>query len=85
MKWVFLVPKPYTGWKLACVASISSRGSSRKLGQEQPFFCFLSNFRAITRLETLATQASWKHTLAHSPHFLLSFGAPVKLHHYAGH
>ena len=52
--------------KLACVASVSSRGSSRKLGQEQkkmnlffqPFFCFRSNFRAITRLETLATQAN---------------------------
>ena len=58
---------------LACIASVSSRGSSRKLGQEQkkkmtgegegtlplqPFFCFRSNFRAITRLETLATQAS---------------------------
>ena len=55
---------------LACVASVSSRsrGSSRKLGQEQkkkwmtgegakPFFCFRSNFRAINRLETLATQA----------------------------
>ena len=61
---------------VACVASVSSRGSSRKLGQKkmndgggggerrnplplplQPFFCFLSNFRAITRLETLATQA----------------------------
>ena len=55
---------------LACVASVSSRGSSRKLGQEQkkhewrgrgrrpkePFFCFRSNFRPITRLETLATQ-----------------------------
>ena len=26
-------------------------------GKDQPFFCFLSNFRAITRLETLATQA----------------------------
>ena len=24
----------------------------------QPFFCFRSNFRAITRLETLATQAT---------------------------
>ena len=69
--------------KLACVASVSSRGSSRKLGQEQkkmndgrgegnegtssplslplqPFFCFRSNFRAITRLETLATQARRK-------------------------
>ena len=48
---------------LACVASVSSRGSFRKLGQEQKtiFFCFCSNFRAITRLETLATQAteSW--------------------------
>ena len=39
---------------LACVASVSSRGSSRKLG----FFCFRSNFGAITRLETLATQAN---------------------------
>ena len=72
--------------QIACVASVSSRGSSRKLGQEQKkkmddgggggerrkerfpllpspsrfnlFFCFRSNFRAITRLETLATQAS---------------------------
>ena len=57
--------------QVACVASVSSRGSSRKLGQEQKkkkmndgggggdiFFCFRSNFRAITRLETLATQAS---------------------------
>ena len=49
---------------LACVASVSSRGSSRKLGQEQKkkkgffSFCFRSNFRAITRLETLATQAT---------------------------
>ena len=49
---------------VACEASVSSRGSSRKLGQEQkkneclqPFFCFRSTFRAITRLETLATQA----------------------------
>ena len=55
---------------VACVASVSSRGPSRKLGQEQkkklmtgegegnePFFCFRSNFRVITRLETLATQA----------------------------
>ena len=24
---------------------------------KEPFFCFRSNFRAITRLETLATQA----------------------------
>ena len=59
---------------IACVAIVSSRGSSRKLGQEQKKndgggggdppsstffnFCFRSNFRAITRLETLATQAS---------------------------
>ena len=46
---------------LACVASVSLRSSSRRLGQEQkkkPFFCFRSNFRAITRLETLATQAT---------------------------
>ena len=27
-------------------------------GGEQPFFCFRFNFRPITRLETLATQAS---------------------------
>ena len=26
--------------------------------RRQPFFCFRSNFRAITRLETLATQAT---------------------------
>ena len=26
-------------------------------GEGQPFFCFRFNFRAITRLETLATQA----------------------------
>ena len=55
---------------IACVASVSSQGSSRKLGQEQkkkmndgegegePFFCFRSDFPTITRLETLATQAS---------------------------
>ena len=44
---------------VACVAIVSSRGSSRKLGQEQKkkMNCFRSNFRAITRLETLATQA----------------------------
>ena len=45
--------------EVACVASVSSRGSSRKLGQEQKkIFCFRSTFRAITRLETLATQAT---------------------------
>ena len=27
-------------------------------GGERPFFCFRSNFRAITRLETLAMQAT---------------------------
>ena len=44
---------------IACVASVSSRGSSRKLGQEQKnIFCFRSTFRGLTRLETLATQAS---------------------------
>ena len=48
--------------QVACVASVSSRGSSRKLGQERnkksTFFCVRSNFRAITRLETLiAAQA----------------------------
>ena len=63
----------WIGVIIACVASVSSRGSSRKLGQEQkkwmtgegegndplqPFFRFRSNFRVITRLETLATQAS---------------------------
>ena len=58
----------WIGVMIACVASVSSRGSSRKLGQEQKnewrgrgrgtIFCFRSNFRVITRLETLATQAS---------------------------
>ena len=52
-------------FEVACVASVSSRGSSRKLGQgqkknKQPFFCFRSNFRAITRWETLATQANFE-------------------------
>ena len=27
---------------------------------KEPFFCFRSNFRAITRLETLATQARFQ-------------------------
>ena len=62
---------------LACVASVSSRGSEswdkskkkmndRGGGGERRnpstfnlFFCFRSNFRAITRLETLATQANY--------------------------
>ena len=73
-------------FEVACVASVSSRGSSRKLAQGQKknkwrgrgrgmkeplplllspspfnlFFCFRSNFRAITRLETLATQANFE-------------------------
>ena len=58
------------GWAIACVASVSSRGSSRKLEREQKknewrgrgrgtSESFRSNFRAITRLETLATQARW--------------------------
>ena len=42
---------------IACVASVSSRGSSRKLGQEQKKKKKWMNFRAITRLETPATQA----------------------------
>ena len=48
----------------ACVASVSSRGSSRKLGQDRSKKKMNdggggvgSNVRAITRLETLATQA----------------------------
>ena len=54
---------------MAYVASVSSRGSSRKLGQEQKirmiFFCFRSNFGAIiTRSETLATQAT-----SHKPEY----------------
>ena len=61
---------PLSWLGLACVASVSSRGSFRKLGQEQKnmndgggggerrnLFCLRSNFRAITRMETLATQA----------------------------
>ena len=73
--------------KLACVASVSSRGSSRKLGQEQkkkindgggggerPFFCFRSNFRVITRLETLATQAMAKFKVVLYAICILFFG-----------
>ena len=51
----------YTAW-LACVASVSSRGSSRKLGEEKkkkwmtPSNLFFAS--AISRLETLATQAT---------------------------
>ena len=45
--------------KIACVGKRFRSTSSRKLGLEQIsiFFCSRSNFRAITRLETLATQA----------------------------
>ena len=49
---------------LACVASVSWRGSSRKLGQEQKKINDgggRGEFRAITRLETLATQAKRTH------------------------
>ena len=48
----------------ACVASVSARVRREKLGREQEkrnapfFFCSRSNFRAIPRLETLATQAN---------------------------
>ena len=52
---------------LACIASVScevrleSWNESKKKndggGGGEPFFCVRSNFRAITRLETLATQA----------------------------
>ena len=46
------------------------------------FFCFCSNFRAITRLETLATQAMWKRTqhvtannvLPRAKHFQIQLG-----------
>ena len=56
-------------FRIACVASVSSRGSSRKPEQEQKKHNdgggegnegFRSNFRAITRLETLATQANFR-------------------------
>ena len=48
---------------IACLALVSARVRREKLGREQkkrnaPFFCSRSNFRAITRLETLATQAN---------------------------
>ena len=42
--------------KLACVASVSARVRREKLRREPS----RSNFRAITRLETLATQATRK-------------------------
>ena len=48
---------------LACVASVSARVSrenwdeSKKKGMTG-FFCYRSNFRVITRLETLATKAN---------------------------
>ena len=64
---LYILPLSYIYTSIACVASVSSRGSSRKLGQEQKKMNdggggeerrFRSNFRAITRLETLATQAN---------------------------
>ena len=48
---------------IACVASVSARvrreswEESKKKGMTFFFYRFRSNFRAITRLETLATQA----------------------------
>ena len=59
--------------RVACVASVSSRVRRELLGREQKKkkgrgrgrgmkepspFCSRSNFRAVTRLETLATQAN---------------------------
>ena len=52
-----------TGAKLACVASVSARvrrESRDESEKKKEFFCSRSNFRAITRLETLATQAIYK-------------------------
>ena len=47
---------------LACVASVSARvrewWEESKKRNDTLFFRFRSNFRAITRLETLATQAN---------------------------
>ena len=49
---------------LACVASVSARVSRESWDESKKkkgmigFFCYRSNFRAITRLETLATQAN---------------------------
>ena len=56
----------WTGWqgKFPRSTSVSLRSkrfsatSSRKLGLVHLFFCSRSNFRAIIRLETLATQAA---------------------------
>ena len=43
---------------MACVATVSARVRREKLGREQKNKeCSRSNFHAITRLETLATQA----------------------------
>ena len=43
---------------MACVATVSTRVRREKLGREQKKKeCFRSNFHAITRLETLDTQA----------------------------
>ena len=61
---------------VACVASVSLRGSSRKLGQERKKKMNdeegggeSSNFRAITRLETLTTQATTIVTRHHTSLF----------------
>ena len=52
----------FTYLKLACVASVSSRGSSRKLRQEQKkkWMTGEGEGKEGTRLETLATQANLK-------------------------
>ena len=51
--------------RVACVASVSSRvrreswdESKKKRKDATFFFCSRSNFRAVTRLEKLATQAT---------------------------
>ena len=92
---------------LACVASVSSRGSSRKLGQDRSkkkwmtgegegnegflfspppppstFFCLRSNVRAITRLETLATQARVNLSYLRTVYFfvtIMSFNSSIKI------
>ena len=49
-------PRRRTDLRIACVASVSAR-VRRESWEISIFFCSRSNFRAITRLETLATQA----------------------------
>ena len=53
-----------TDQKVACVASVSSQDIARKSPFLFFYFCSCSNFRAITRLETLATQATWQGTVS---------------------